>query len=155
MGNNKFENFVFSFLVCFMMVIAMTLYTQIWQYGTKLNFIGIFISFQFLAILTVAFLIDWFIVAPLVKSVIGKFTSRKTSFLKKILLISLSMVLCMCAAMSLLATLLHGGYDNLFWSRYLSTFAYNISFALPLQLILVGPIARQLFFMIFPPKALV
>lgn len=149
MGKNKFENFVFSITVCFMMVTGMTIYNVILFESTTTDVGAAAIATQFLAIFCIAFAIDWFLVAPIVKKVVSRSTNEQTPFIKKIVMISGLMVLFMCAAMSGVATLLHG-YQGSFWLSYANTFATNLIFALPLQFVLVGPVVRAVFLIVFP-----
>lgn len=154
MGKNRYENFIFSLMICFLMVTGMTLYNTSLQSSEGVALINSIISVKFIAILVVAFLIDWFMVAPVVKGVVKKVTTENTAFIKKVILISGLMVLMMCTVMSLLATLFHG-YQGSFLSAYADTFLLNIIFALPLQFLLVGPVARITFFKLFPAPATV
>ena len=151
MGKNTFENFIFSLMVCFLMVLGMTVYnTYLHANFGHVNLFATLASTTFVAIFTVAFLIDWFAVAPIVKTVVKKFTNENTPFIKKVIMISSLMVLLMCTSMSLVATLAQG-YEGFLLAAYAKTFALNIVVALPLQFVVVGPIARGIFFKVFPP----
>lgn len=151
MGKNTFENFIFSLMVCFLMVLGMTVYnTYLHADFGQVNLIAALTSTTFVAIFAVAFVIDWFAVAPIVKTVVKKLTTESTPFIKKVILISSLMVLLMCTAMSLIATVAQG-YEGSLIAAYAKTFALNIVVALPLQFVVVGPIARTVFFKVFPP----
>ncbi|MDB1125982.1 DUF2798 domain-containing protein [Vibrio algarum] len=153
MGKNRFENFIFSLVICFLMVLGMTLYNGFLHTTNKIGVFGSLISLQFLTIFIVAFIIDWFAVAPIVKKLVANITTDKTPFIKKIMLISTLMVLFMCTAMSLVATFVQG-YEGSLLNAYAHSFALNLIFALPLQFFVVGPIARSLFFKVFPQPTL-
>ncbi len=150
MGKNKYENFVFSVMICFLMVLGMTLYNALLHAAGDVDLISTLASVKFVAIFLVAFTIDWFVVAPLVKTIVAKLTNEATPFIKKVLLISGLMVLFMCASMSFIATLIQG-YEGSLLAAYAKVFALNIVVALPLQFVVVGPIARATFFKLFPP----
>ncbi len=151
MGKNTFENFIFSLMVCFLMVLGMTVYnTYLHANFGHVNLFSTLASTTFVAIFAVAFVIDWFAVAPIVKTVVKKFTNENTPFIKKVIMISSLMVLLMCTSMSLVATLAQG-YEGSLLAAYAKTFALNIIVALPLQFVVVGPIARGIFFKVFPP----
>ncbi len=151
MGKNTFENFIFSLMVCFLMVLGMTVYnTYLHANFGHVNIFAALASTTFVAVFAVAFVIDWFAVAPIVKSVVKKLTTESTPFIKKVILISSLMVLLMCTAMSLIATIAQG-YEGSLIAAYAKTFALNIVVALPLQFVVVGPIARAIFFKVFPP----
>ncbi len=153
MGKNKFENFVFSIMVCALMVTGMTIYNLVLQSHSGNAIAHHLLSLSFVGIFAVAFVIDWFIAAPIVKSLVKKWTNDQTPFIKKVLMISGLMVLFMCSAMSLVATLFQGFEGDLL-PAYLHTFAINIIFALPLQFLLVGPVARLIFLKLFQPQPL-
>lgn len=154
MGKNKFENFIFSLMVCFLMVLGMTIYnTYLHAASGRVNIGAALASTTFIVIFAVAFVIDWFAVAPIVKGLVKKLTTEQTPFIKKVILISGLMVLFMCTAMSLIATIAQG-YEGSLLLAYAKTFALNIVVALPLQFVVVGPIARAVFFKVFPPVAL-
>ncbi|WP_413282727.1 DUF2798 domain-containing protein [Vibrio sp. MA40-2] len=149
MGKNKFENFIFSVMVCYLMVLGMTLYNDAVLSSRQIGVMTTLASLEFVAIFMTAFILDWFLVAPVVKKLVNTFTDESTPFLMKILYISGLMVLLMCAAMSLVATLVQG-YDGSLLTAYGKAFAFNFVFALPLQFLLVGPIVRTAFFKMFP-----
>jgi hypothetical protein len=131
------------------MVFGMTLYNMfILENGTQ-DVSMLQSTLQFMAVFCVALVIDWFVIAPLVKFLVSKMTSDQTPFIKKVIFISGLMVLFMCTVMSLLATLLHG-YQASFWPAYANTFYLNLVFALPLQFLIVGPLVRTLFIKVFP-----
>ncbi len=150
MGKNTYENFIFSLMICFLMVLGMTLYNTFLHSSGDVDVIGALASVKFVMIFAVAFVIDWFVVAPVVKKIVAKLTNETTPFIKKVLLISGLMVLFMCTAMSLIATLIQG-YEGSLFAAYAKVFALNIIVALPLQFFIVGPIARATFFKLFPP----
>ncbi|CAE6937200.1 hypothetical protein ACOMICROBIO_FLGHMIGD_03823 [Vibrio sp. B1FLJ16] len=154
MGKNKYENFVFSIMICFLMVLGMTIYNTFLHSSGHVDVIGSLASVKFVMIFAVAFVIDWFFVAPLVKKIVAKLTNETTPFIKKVLLISGLMVLFMCTAMSLIATVVQG-YEGSLLAAYAKVFALNIIVALPLQFVVVGPIARAAFFKLFPPAEMV
>jgi len=151
MGKSTFENFIFSLMVCFLMVLGMTVYnTYLHSDFGQVNIVAVLVSTTSVAIFAVAFVIDWFVVAPIVKTVVKNLTTENTPFIKKVILISSLMVLLMCTLMSLFATIAQG-YEGSLFAAYAKTFALNIVVALPLQFVVVGPIARAVFFKVFPP----
>lgn len=149
MGKNRFENFVFSLTMCFFMVLGMTTYNNALMTKDPIATLASLASVQVAMVFLVAFIIDWFAVAPVVKSVVSRFTTDKTPMIIKILSISSLMVLLMCTAMSFLATIALG-YEGSFLLAFANVFFMNLVFALPLQFLFAGPIARFLFFKMFP-----
>lgn len=65
-----------------------------------------------------------------------------------ILAISGMMICGMVGFMSLYGLLIEGGVPAHFWSAYFATIGRNIIVAVPLQLIIVGPISRKILSMI-------
>ncbi len=151
MGKNKQEVLVFSMLTCFLMVTCMTVYNAFLYAGVGSHLLTALVAPRFVMMLAIAFIIDWFVVAPVVKGVVMRFVTPQTPLIKKILLISAFMVLGMCTAMSLVA-LLVVGYQGAFITAYIQVWSANFIFALPLQLLLVGPVVRQLFLVIYPSQ---
>ncbi|QIZ76507.1 DUF2798 domain-containing protein [Ferrimonas lipolytica] len=111
-------------------------------------------SNQFIMILLTALVIECVLVAPVVKKIVSRLTNEHTPFIKRVMLISALMVLFMCASMSLVATLIQGYQDPLLLA-YGKTFLLNLVMAFPLQFLIVGPIARAIFFKLFPPAVAV
>lgn len=151
MGKNKIENFIFTTIVCFLMVFGMSAYNSVLKHGFNSSFLLGFLIPLF-PVFFIALAIDWFFVGPVAKGLAKKLVNEDTAFIKKILLISLFMVLGMSMCMSLIATMVEHGINNNFYSLFLKTEIKNFIYALPLQLIFVGPIARFIFFKIFPNK---
>ena len=149
MGKNKMENFIFTALVCFFMIFGMSSYNSILKHGFNSSIIsGVLIPF--VPIYCIALAIDWFFVGPLAKNFAGKLTNENTIFIKKILLISFFMVTGMSLCMSFLATIAEYGLKCGFITMFMKTELKNFIMAFPLQIILVGPIARFIFFKVFP-----
>ncbi len=149
MGSNRLENFIFSLMVCIFMVIGMTGYNAFLSAGLNHNYLSTYLSLRFIILLAIAFAIDWFIVSPIVKTIVKKLTKPSDPFLRKVIMISGLMVLFMCSFMSAIGVTLMHTQGNLF-VQYAHMFAFNIIVALPLQFLIVGPIARFLFFKVFP-----
>lgn len=151
MGKNKIENFIFTAIVCFLMVFGMSAYNSILKHGFSSSFIAGFLVPLF-PVFFIALALDWFLVGPVAKGLVKKIVNNNTAFIKKILLISLFMVLGMSMSMSFIATIVGHGIDSSFYSLFAKTELKNFACALPLQLFFVGPMARFIFFKIFPNK---
>ena len=153
MGKNKMENFIFTSIVCFFMILGMSSYNSILKNGFNSSIIsGVFIPF--IPIFFIALAIDWFLVGPLAKKIAGFLTNENTVFIKKILLISFFMVTGMSLCMSFLATILGYGLKSGFLVMFIKTELKNFIMAFPLQIILAGPLSRLIFFKIFPVEAI-
>ncbi|MHC1749652.1 MAG: DUF2798 domain-containing protein [Cellulosilyticaceae bacterium] len=149
MGKNKKENFIFTLICCALMVFTMASYNIILQDGFS------FISLKkalvgFLPGFCIALILDWFLVGKIAKSMAAKLSNANTPTLKKVLLISFFMVCGMCFCMTLITSILHQGISPQFPLVFIKNLGRNFIFALPLQLIVVGPIARAVFFKMYP-----
>lgn len=134
--------------MCFGMVVFMT------SYNLFINgLIGIVpfkgILIQFILGFTIAFLLELFIVGPVAHKIAFSLPCDKSKSIFVILSISFFMVIGMVLLMSLygLGTAYFSnslGEESLFKSYYSIAFK-NFIFALPLQLIVMGPFVRYLF----------
>jgi hypothetical protein len=148
MPTTKKENMYFGLMMCTGMVIVMTLYNLVIN-----DLIGIIplkgIFMQFVLGLAVAFLLELFIVGPVAHKVAFLLPYDKSNGLYVILAISCCMVVGMVCLMSLFglgtAYLLDGLSGGSLWENYASIAFKNFIFALPLQLIVMGPFIRFLF----------
>jgi hypothetical protein len=150
MGKNKKENFIFTLICCALMVLGMDLYNGILQNGFN-NSLFIGILRPYIPIFCIALIIDWFLIGKLAKSLVAKLVSNNDPLIKKILLTSTFMVCGMCFSMSFIVSLIHMTIPSEFPLQFVKTLGLNFICALPLQLIIVGPIARGIFFKIYPP----
>lgn len=152
MGKNKIENFIFTAIMCFFMVLGMSFYNSILKNGfTSIVFLNV--SKSFLIVYFIALFIDWFFVGPLAKGLAKNLTNEDTPFIKKIMLISLFMVIGMSFCMSFLATIVEHGLSSQFLITFIKTELRNFIVALPLQILVVGPTTRALFLKLFPIKS--
>lgn len=149
MGKNNKENFVFTLLVCTMMVLGMSLF----NIGLKadlrnvppLEFIVCFLTIFFIALP-----IEWFVVGRIAKKISFFLTKDTDPMMKKILFISFFIVLGMSSSMTLISLVI---FDSVSWqlpSEFLGLWGKNFVVALTLQIIVVGPVARSLFIRMFP-----
>lgn len=92
--------------------------------------------------LIVAFLLDEFVVGKLAKKIAFSLLINREKQIQVILAITFCMVLGMVTCMSLFGVMMEVGIDQNLWSNYLTAWGTNFIFALPLQLLVVGPISR-------------
>ena len=69
---------------------------------------------------------------------------NKKSKVQLILTISSLMVLGMVTFMSLFGVLMEGGIPDNLWAAYSEAWRMNVIVALPLQLLIVGPVSRTI-----------
>ena len=131
------------------MVLGMTFFNVILREGIhNLNFKDIMIGF--VPIFFIALVTDWFLVGKIAKSIAAKVSKEHFPIIMKVLIISFFMVCGMCFSMTLITSILHTGisanlpilFANALWKNFLA--------AIFLQFIIVGPIARTIFFKAFP-----
>lgn len=154
MPQNKRESLIFTVMMCFFMVLWMSIY------NTSINMGGIssesireaWIGFPIAYI--VAMCCDWFIVSGLAKGVAFRFLIKPdSSNLRKAISVSCCMVIPMVIIMSLYGAFeasAHLGMWNKLLLIWLINIPKNLIMALPLQLILAGPIIRSIFRKLFP-----
>ncbi len=130
------------------MVLFMTLYNFYLNdtFG-QISFLGGITDF--LIGFIVAIILDLYLVGPIAKKIAFKLTANTSNVLFKILTISTCMVIGMAFFMSiygLITSYFHNGlYSNSIIKEFLSVFCRNFIVALPLQIIIMGPIVRFLF----------
>ena len=154
MPQNKRESLIYTVLMCFVMVLWMSIYNAALQYG-KLDFevlaaarIGFPIAYVF------AMCCDWFFVSKLAKGfAFGFLVKPEDSVLKKVVCASSCMVVPMVLIMSLYGAV-EGAVHTGGWNGILSAWLFNIPrnfvMALPLQLLIAGPLVRKVFRGLFP-----
>ena len=148
MPTTKKESVYFGLIMCFGMVFFMTLYNLYLNdmFGSITFLQGIS---DFLIGFIIALVLDLYLVGPYAKKIALKITANTTKTLYKVLTISTCMVIGMAFFMSiygLVSTYFHNGYSsNSILIEYLSVFGSNFIVALPLQIIVIGPIVRFIF----------
>lgn len=138
MPTNKKEGLIFGSLMCFLMVLGMSIYN-----------LTIHNSLSLLAVATglvpafvVAFILDNFVVGVVAKKIAFALPIKKESKLQLILTISTLMILGMVTFMSIFGMLMEGGIPADFLGTYLKTWEMNFIAAFPYQLLIVGPFSR-------------
>ncbi|MBM6869372.1 DUF2798 domain-containing protein [Pseudoflavonifractor phocaeensis] len=154
MPTNQRESLIYTVMMCFCMVLWMSIYNVSIQMGglslvsVEEGWLGFPIAYVF------AMCCDWFVVSKLAKGVAFRFLVKPESpALHKILAISSCMVVGMVVIMSLYGAAegcFHtGAWDGLLM-QWLVNIPRNFIMALPFQLIVAGPLVRFLFRKAFP-----
>jgi hypothetical protein len=149
MGRNKKETFIFTLMMCFLMVTGMSIYNVILANGFTASVFAD-TARGFLPAFAVALLLDVFVISKPAKALAHKFIRDTDPMAKRVILISLFMVSGMVLCMSLYGALVHIGFSEELPLAYLSFIGKNFICALPLQLIVVGPLSRFIFLRIYP-----
>ncbi|TNV69055.1 DUF2798 domain-containing protein [Trichococcus shcherbakoviae] len=140
MPTNKKEGIIFTTIMCSMMVLGMSLYNL----QTHDNLALIPLLTGLVPGFVVAFILDVFVVGVVAKKIAFRLPIKKENKLQLILTISSLMVLGMVTFMSLFGVLIEGGIPDDLWAAYSEAWRMNIIVALPLQLLVIGPMSRTI-----------
>ena len=154
MPQNKRESLIYSVLMCFIMVLWMSIYNVALHTGelslevVKEAWLGLPIAYIY------AILWDWFVVSNLAKKFAFRFLVKPdSSVLRKVISISSCIVIPMVIVMSLFggleACFSSGQWDSLL-IIWLTNIPKNFIMAYPFQLIVAGPLVRKVFRYAFP-----
>ncbi|WP_320164973.1 DUF2798 domain-containing protein [uncultured Trichococcus sp.] len=138
MPTNKKEGIIFTTIMCSMMVLGMSLYNLLLHDNLAL----IPLAAGLVPGFVVAFVLDVFVVGTVAKQIAFRLPIKKENKVQLILTISSLMVLGMVTFMSLFGVLMEGGIPDNLWAAYSEAWKMNVIVALPLQLLVVGPISR-------------
>lgn len=154
MPQNKRESLIYTMMMCFFMVLWMSIYNVSWNMGglsmesVKEGWIGFPLAY------VVAICCDWFLVSGIAKFFAFRFLIKSESGdIQKIIAISGSMVVLMVIIMSCYGTIevcIHSHTWNQFMMQWITNILRNFVMAVPVQFILAGPIIRRLFRKVFP-----
>ena len=154
MPKHKRESLIFTVMMCFTMVFVMSIYNVSLNMGglsaasIKEAWLGFPIAYIF------AMCCDWFVVSGLAKGFAFKFLVKPGDGpLKTAICVSISMVVPMVIIMSLYGavevSVTTGQWSNVLF-KWLHNIPFNFIMALPLQLIVAGPLVRKVFRTVFP-----
>lgn len=150
MGQTKLQKFAFTLMMCFGMVLFMTIYNMILNEGFHSNLL-INLLHEFWLGFFVALICDVFIVAKIAKPIAFKIVkpNKETKQIKIILAISSCMVVGMVLCMSVFGSIVAVGFNVAALKIYPMVVIRNFVMALPLNLLVVSPTVRFLFGKIF------
>lgn len=154
MPQNKRESLIYTVMMCFFMVLWMSVYNVAFQQQAfnlevvVTAWIGFPIAYVF------AMCCDWFLVSKVAKGVAFRYLIKpQDGPLKKIICISCGMVVGMVLIMSLYGAC-EGAFHKGNWGsvpvNWLLNIPRNFIMALPLQLLIAGPVVRRVFRVVFP-----
>lgn len=149
MGRNKKEAFLFTFIMCALMVLGMSIYNVVLMEGWSGTVIKD-VVFGYLPAFIVALILDVFVVGKVAKGIANKLVNKNDPMIKRIMCISFFMVTGMVLLMSFYGAILHVGWSSELPMAYLSAAGKNFIAALPLQIVVVGPLTRLIFVKITP-----
>ncbi len=151
MQMTKKETLIFTSIMCFFMVLVMSSYNLLLHQGYTKNFL-VNLAVGFIPGYTYALFCDIFIVSPPAKAVAFKIVREDDSQMKKILTISFFMITGMVLCMSLFGAIMNSGFCEHFFLVYARGVMMNFIMALPLQLIIIGPLTRTITKAVFSIK---
>ncbi|WP_303753249.1 DUF2798 domain-containing protein [Enterococcus sp. S86.2] len=137
MPQTKKESWLFTCSMCLFMVFGMTIY-NVALHGA-LSFGAVFGGFPFAFV--IALILDVFVVAKPAKKIALKLPTNKEKMWQVGISISVCMILGMVSFMSLFGIVVESGWHQLSLATYLHTWLFNFVMALPLQLLIVRPLA--------------
>lgn len=149
MPTTKKESLIFTIMMCAFMVFCMSVYNVSLHSGgfSKQIIIDSLIGFPLTFI--VAMVCDWFIVSRPAKAIAFRFIKEEDKQIKIAILISLFMVCGMVLCMSMFGALHNVGLTSDLPLAYITAIGMNFIVALPLQLLIAGPIVRFIFGKVF------
>ena len=146
---NKRESMVFTIIMCAFMVFFMTLYNTARIHGISANLLAnAWLGFPLAY--AIAIIADWFLVAPTAKKLALKIVGYDAPIWKKMIAIPTCMVCGMVLIMSLFGAIMGGGFSSQTLIVWLYNIPANFVVALPLQLLIAGPVVRFVFRKVFP-----
>ena len=150
MFKNKKEHFIFILMICTIMVFIMSCYNIALIEGFSLNtfkhaILGFLPGFLF------ALFGDIFIVGRIVKVLAPKFLKENDSMAKVGMVMSFLTGCGMVLWMSLFGVVTNLGFCPHFLEAYAMGVVKNFVVAIPLNLLIVSPLIRAIFFKMFPP----
>ncbi|WP_252226569.1 DUF2798 domain-containing protein [Clostridium sp. ZBS2] len=150
MGQTKLQKFIFTLMMCFGMVLGMTIYNMILNEGFHSQFFNNLLKDFWLGFI-VALLLDVFIVGKIAKPIALKIVkpNNETKPIKVILTISSCMVIGMVICMSMYGAITAVGFNSGALKIYPLCIIRNFIMALPLNMLIVSPVVRLSFNKVF------
>ncbi len=137
MPRNKKEEMMFTTMICTLMVVGMSSYNMILhQQFSAPNMLK-----SFLPIFLIALILNVFLVGNLAKWITFQLINPVKP-LFKMLSMTLVSVVGMVTCMSFVGIVLQGQFFDMTLAVYFNTWRMNAMMALPLQLLIVGPLSR-------------
>ncbi len=154
MPQNKRESLIYTVMMCFTMVLWMSMYNVSLHMGSlsletiKEGWVGFPLAY------IVAMCCDWFLVSGLAKGFAFRFLVKpESSTMRKVICVSCCMVVPMVILMSLYGALevsITSGDMTHVGVIWLTNIPKNFVMALPFQLMIAGPLVRFIFRSVFP-----
>lgn len=150
MGKNKKEHLIFVLMICTTMVFIMSCYNITLIEGFSVNVFKHAIM-GFIPAFIFALIGDLFIVGKIVKIIASKIIKPGDSMKKVGICMSFFTGCGMVLWMSFFGAVTNVGFGPNLLPAYSMGIVKNFIFSIPLNLLIVSPLIRGLFFKIFPP----
>lgn len=144
MPKTKKEQILFGLIMATVMVYGMIVYNIAIEFEGLSNEVFVIALHELIIMGPIAFILEAAIVGKLAFKLAFKVVKADDREIFKIFAIQVSIVLIMCPIMSLIATVLFANPGNQIISIWLQKYALNLPFALGWQLIICGPLVRQI-----------
>ena len=152
MFKNKKEHFIFILMICTTMVYIMSCYNVALIEGFSANiFLHAILGFP--AAFVFALIGDIFVVGKIVGRIAPKFIKEGDSMAKVGIVMSFFTCCGMVLWMSFFGAVTNVGFGPNLLPAYGMGIIKNFIFAIPLNLLIVSPLMRTIFFKMFPPVA--
>ena len=149
MPQTKPQSIVFTAITAWLMVYFMTLYNTVLASGSFTNSTFLTALQSMWLEFVIIFLCAFFISSHAANFLTGRIIHPGYPVLARILFTQTFTVVCQVALASILGVWHSGGLNAQFIPNYLTVYCKNFVMALPLQLLLVGPVARWIFRLIY------
>ena len=149
MPRTRFEAIIFTAITAWMMVYIMTLYNTVLATSSFTNSTFLIAIKSMWIEFMIIFLCAYFISSKVAKYFAFKVVQPTDRGIIIVLMIQVFTVVSQVALASILGVYHGYGFNSQFIPNYLMTYCRNFIMALPVQLFIVGPIARYLFRVLF------
>lgn len=145
MPQTKTESIIFTAMTAWLMVYCMTLYNTVLASGSFTNGTFLLALRDMWVEFVLIFLCAYFISSRFAKRMAFKVVQPTDRPIAIILAIQIFAVICQVALASVLGVWHGDGFTVQFVPNYVAAYCRNFIMAMPLQLLLVGPVARWIF----------
>ncbi len=149
MPKTKFESVIFTAVTAWIMVYIMTLYNTVLATGSFTNSTFLLVLKDMWFEYIIIFLCAYFISGHIAKYFAFRVVKPGDRPIAIIFAIQIFTVVCQVALASILGMYHAYGFTSQWLPNYLMTYCRNFVMALPVQLLIAGPIARALFRAVF------
>ena len=151
MPKTKFQDFVFTIIMVFVMVYAMVVYNIAIDKGGLVNECFTLAFYELPIMVPIAFVLEFFIVGRLVQKIVFRhMVPGKDKPIFITFFISAVTVAIMCPIMSFFAAIIFMRDNGSFFSTYVGLWGRNVPMAFFWQMLYAGPLVRFIFGLIFP-----